>query len=276
MVDRLATLMEHFSVTAQVFHAGALCGTNTLEADGVSGQMHLVRRGTVKVVHHDGSLSITQPSLLLYARPMTHRFMTDPEQGADMACASLRFEGGEQNPIAASLPNVVCLPLDSIAGVAQVLDLLFDEAFTQRCGRVAVVNRLFEVVMIQILRQLMENNDVKGGMLAGLSHPRLRNALVAMHEEPTKTWSLETLAERAGMSRSVFASSFRDVVGDTPGQYLQGWRIRMAQQALKRGRPIKIIAGEVGYGSEVALSRAFKAYTGMSPRQWREAQAATL
>ena len=53
-------------------------------------------------------------------------------------------------------------------------------------------------------------------------------------------------------------------------------RIRMAQQALKRGRPIKIIAGEVGYGSEVALSRAFKAYTGISPRQWREAQAATL
>mgnify|MGYP003642257514 FL=1 len=113
-------------------------------------------------------------------------------------------------------------------------------------------------------------------MLAGLSHPRLRNALVAMHEEPTKTWTLEVLAERAGMSRSVFASTFRDVVGDTPGQYLQGWRIRMAQQALKRGRPIKIIAGEVGYGSEVALSRAFKAYTGMSPRQWREAQTATL
>lgn len=276
MADRLATLMEHFSVTAEVFHAGALCGTNTLETDGVSGQMHLVRRGTVKVIHHDGSLNITQPSLLLYARPMTHRFITDPEQGADMACASLRFEGGKQNPIAASLPNVVCLPLDSIAGASQVLDLLFEEAFTQHCGRVAVVNRLFEVVMIQILRQLMENNDVKGGMLAGLSHPRLRKALVAMHEEPTKTWTLEVLAERAGMSRSVFASTFRDVVGDTPGQYLQGWRIRMAQQALKRGRPIKIIAGEVGYGSEVALSRAFKAYTGMSPRQWREAQAAIL
>lgn len=276
MADRLATLMEHFSVTAEVFHAGALCGTNTLETDGVSGQMHLVRRGTVKVIHHDGSLNITQPSLLLYARPMTHRFMTDPEHGADMACASLRFEGGAQNPIAASLPNVVCLPLDAIAGASQVLDLLFEEAFTQHCGRVAVVNRLFEVVMIQILRQLMENNDVKGGMLAGLSHPRLRNALVAIHEEPTKAWTLESLAERAGMSRSVFASNFREVVGDTPGQYLQGWRIRMAQQALKRGRPIKIIAGEVGYGSEVALSRAFKAYTGMSPRQWREAQTATL
>ncbi|UZH12019.1 MULTISPECIES: cupin domain-containing protein [unclassified Halomonas] len=107
MADGLATLMEHFSVTAEVFQAGALCGTNTLETDRVSGQMHLVRRGTAKVIHHDVALSITQPSLLLYARPMMHRFITDPERGADMACASLRFEGGEQNPNVASFPNVV-------------------------------------------------------------------------------------------------------------------------------------------------------------------------
>ncbi|WP_249979199.1 AraC family transcriptional regulator [Vreelandella olivaria] len=272
MVDRLVALMEHFSVTAQVFHTGALCGTNTLEAEEGLGQLHLVRQGEVKVIHRDGSLRIARPSLLLYPRPMTHRFVTDPERGADMACANLRFEGEQQNPIAAGLPNFVCLPLDTITGALPVLELLFEEAFTQRCGRVALVNRLFEVVMIQILRQLMENNDVKGGMLAGLSHPRLRQALVAMHEEPAEIWTLEKLADVAGMSRSVFASSFREVVGNTPGQYLQGWRIRLAQQALKRGRPLKIIAGEVGYGSEVALSRAFKAYTGMPPRQWLEDQ----
>lgn len=268
--------MEHFSVTAQVFHTGVLCGTNTLEANEDLGQLHLVRQGEVKVIHRDGSLRIARPSLLLYSRPMTHHFVTDPEHGADMACANLRFEGGQQNPIASSLPNFVCLPLDAIAGASQVLDLLFEEAFTQRCGRVVLVNRLFEVVMIQILRQLMENNDVKGGMLAGLSHPRLRKALVAMHEEPTETWTLEKLADVAGMSRSVFASSFNEVVGSTPGKYLQGWRIRLVQQALKNGRPLKLVAGEVGYGSEVALSRAFKACTGMPPRQWLEAQANNL
>ena len=207
-------------MTAKVFHAGALCGTNTLEADGDLGQLHLVRQGTVQVIHRDGSLSIGRPSLLLYSRPMTHRFVTDPERGADMACANLRFEGGAQNPVAAGLPNFVCLPLDAIAGASQVLELLFKEAFTQRCGRAALVNRLFEVVMIQILRQLMEDNGVKSGMLASLSHPRLRNAIVAMHEEPTETWTLERLADVAGMSRSVFASNFREVVGNTPGQYL--------------------------------------------------------
>ena len=181
MVDRLAVLLERFSVTAQVFHAGALCGINTLEGEAGVGQLHLIRRGPLEVFHGNTSLGIDQPSLLLYPRAMSHRFVSDAEKGADMACANLRFEGGAQNPICAALPDVVCLPLDGIFGASDVLALLFEEAFTQRCGRTALVNRLFEVVMIQILRQLMETGEVKGGMLAGLSLPRLRNAIVAMH-----------------------------------------------------------------------------------------------
>ena len=111
----------------------------------------------------------------------------------------------------------------------------------------ALVERLVEVVMIQILRQLMESDEVSGGLLSGLAHPRLRNALVAMHETPAKEWTLEELAGVAGMSRSVFATAFRETVGTTPGQYLQGWRVRLAQKALRRGRSLKVIATEVGY-----------------------------
>jgi AraC-like DNA-binding protein len=73
------------------------------------------------------------------------------------------------------------------------------------------------------------------------------------------------------MSRSVFANAFRDTVGCTPGAYLQRWRIGLAEQALRRGRTLALIADEVGYGGEAALSRAFKAQTGLSPRRWREA-----
>src|SRR5690606_30261833 len=148
----------------------------------------------------------------------------------------------------------------------------FEEAFEQRCGRHALINRLFEVVMIQILRQLMESGQVQGGMLSGLSHPRLRDAIVAMHEAPAKEWTLEELAQVAGMSRSVFAVRFREALGVTPGQYLQGWRVSLAQQALRQGRPLKVVASEVGYGSETALSRAFKAHSGLSPRAWKQQQ----
>lgn len=269
MSDRLAALMAHFPVSAQVFNAGPLCGINTLESDGTHGQLHLVRSGTATVSHGRSTLQIDKPSVLLFPRPLTHRFTSDAEHGVDVVCANLSFDGGADNPIASALPEVVCLPLEEVGGAAPVLALLFEEAFEQRCGRTALVERLFEVVMIQILRQLMESGKVKGGLLSGLSHPRLRHALVAMHEEPSKEWTLHELAGVANMSRSVFASTFRSIVGITPGQYLQGWRVRMAQLALRRGRPLKLIAVEVGYGSEAALSRAFKAQTGQSPREWR-------
>lgn len=269
MGDRLAALIERFPITAQLFHAGALCGINSLEADGDGGQLHLVRRGPVEVVHGSQRQLVDQPSVLLYPRPLAHRFITDPERGADMACANLRFEGGSNNPISTALPEFVCLPLASIDGAAEVLSVLFEEAFATRCGRFALVNRLFEVLMIQILRQLMESGEVRGGMLAGLAHARLRNALIAMHEAPAEDWGLDRLAGVAGMSRSVFAARFRDIVGVTSGQYLLGWRIGLVQEALRRGRALKAVAAEAGFGSEAALSRAFKAHCGMSPREWK-------
>ncbi|SFU93164.1 AraC family transcriptional regulator [Pseudoduganella namucuonensis] len=269
MSDRLASLLDHFSISARIFHSGTLCGINDLPGDGATGQLHLVRQGVVEVMHGDAAAArITEPSLLLYPLPMTHRFRTDPERGADFVCANLCFEGGPANPIAAALPAFICRPLTALQGAEPVLNLLFAEAFAHNCGREAMLDRLFEIVLIQVLRHLMEDGGVQVGMLAGMGHPRLRLALVAMHDKPAHDWSLEELAGHAGMSRSVFANSFRERVGCTPGVYLQRWRIGLAQRALLRGRPLKWIAIEVGYGSEAALSRAFKASCGMSPRQW--------
>ena len=90
-------------------------------------------------------------------------------------------------------------------------------------------DRLFEVVLIQILRHLMYSGQTQVGMLGGLAHPRLRQAMVAMHERPAEDWSLERLASIAGMSRSVFANAFRETVGCTPGVYLQRWRVAPVQ-----------------------------------------------
>lgn len=273
MVDRLESLLTHFAVHARMFHSGALCGLNEVPTLPDTGQLHLIKLGPVEVTHDGESpLHVVEPSLLLYPRPLKHRFVTDAKRGADLACANLHFDGGVANPIAAALPPAICVPLAEIYGADGVLSLLFDEAFNQRCGRQALVNRLFEVVLIQVLRHLMESGQIRSGMLAGMGHPKLRHALVAMHEQPAHEWSLEELAEKAGMSRSVFADTFRDTVGLTPGAYLQHWRVNLAQQALRQGRSLKMIAVEVGYGSEAALSRAFKVQSGLSPREWKQSQ----
>lgn len=271
MADRLAALFTHFAVTAHTFHAGALCGINSLGAAEALGQLHLVREGVLEVFHGSSKpLRVDVPSLLFYPRPVARRFVTDAVVGADMVCADLRFEGGSANPLAAALPEFVVIPLERLAESAPVLALLFAEAASHKCGRQRVLDSLFEVLLIQVLRELMEQGQVASGMLAGMAHQKLRRALTAMHDRPAQPWSLEDLAAETGMSRTVFSNSFKEVVGVTPGQYLKSWRLGRAQQLVQRGTPMRHVADEVGYADEAALSRAFKAHTGLSPRDWRK------
>lgn len=275
-VDRLQGLLTRFSVSARMFHSGPLCGINDFEVNGL-GQLHLVRRGPLEVRHSGEVVPVTEPSLLFYPRPLAHRFVSDDTEGADMACANLAFGGavsagvsmGSTHPLARSLPRFVCLPLAALPGAAPVLELLFDEAFAQRCGRQIVVDRLFDAIVVLLLRHLLDSGHITEGPLAGLGHPQLAKAIVAMHDAPAEPWTLETLAARAGMSRSRFAEVFAQMVGETPAAYLAQYRITLAQQALLRGEGLERVAQQVGYGSAAALSRAFSAATGMSPRKWR-------
>jgi len=272
-MDRLASLLHRFSVTARLFHSGPLCGVNDFSPQAGLGQLHLLRRGPLVIEHlRESPRGVHEPSLLFYPRPLWHRFRTDADTGAELACAHGALGDPALSPLAQALPPFLCLPLRALDGSTAVLDLLFDEAFAQRCGRQVVVDHLFAVVLVQILRHLMNTRALDGGLLAGLGHPQLAQALVAIHGEPEAAWSLERLAERAGMSRSVFAREFHRVLGQPPGDYLMAWRLLLAQQALQRGDSLKRIAAAVGYANEAALSRAFKARHGLSPRAWLKAQ----
>ena len=151
------------------------------------------------------------------------------------------------------------------------LELLFSETEQARCGQRLIADRLFEVVVLQLLRWLLDHPHeagVRPGFIAGLSDPRLARALVAIHDAPGQTWSLQRMAECAGMSRTAFVNAFRETVGQTPADYLADWRMALARSRLRQGRPIKLLADELGYANPSALSRAFAARVGMSPRDW--------
>ena len=275
-IDRLDALLQRFTVSARMFHSGPLCGVHDFAAREDQGQLHLIKRGPLQVVHGPRRRErIETPSLILYPRPMRHRFITDDVSGADMACANVVFSAGATNPLARALPDVVVMPLSDVEDARPVLDLLFREAFAQACGRQHVVDRLFEVVLVLILRTLMNRARVDDGLLAGMSHPQLARALIAMHEAPGEVWALDALASRAGMSRSHFAATFHRVVGLTPGDYLATYRVCLAQDLLRKGSSLKVVAEQVGYGSSAAFSRAFSSVCGQSPRQWKSALAAS-
>ena len=107
------------------------------------------------------------------------------------------------------------------------------------------------------------------GLLNGLADPRLARALTAVHARPGEPWTLERLAAEAGMSRSRFAESFREALGTTPADYVADWRLTIARAELRGGKPLKLLASELGYANAYALSRLFtQRHQGLSPRAW--------
>jgi len=268
-MDRLSLLLRRFSLSAGVFYSGQICGVHGFERDTQHGHVHLVKRGPVELIGGpDGPVSIGEPSLLFMPRPYAHRLLANDKDGADVVCATIQFGAGGRNPITDSLPSLVVAPLTQLSNAEALLELLYDEAFSENCGRQAALDRLCEILLIRLLRYCLDKGLAKGGTLAGLADPRLAKALVAVHDAPTNAWTLEEMADLAGMSRARFALHFREVTGETPADYLASWRITLAQGLLRAGRPLKHVALDVGYGSASALTRAFIRKIGQPPTHW--------
>ncbi|HYP69513.1 MAG TPA: AraC family transcriptional regulator [Variovorax sp.] len=275
-LDRLSGLLERCRVRAHLFHQGPLCGISRFPAAPGRGFLHVMRRGTLELQHAPRSglprsLRVTEPSLLFYPRPMSHVFHNPPVEGSDFVCAELEFDGGSANPLVRALPPLVVLPLAQVDGLDAALQLLFAETERVQCGHRLLADRLFEVVLIQLLRWLIDHPAEAGahpGLITGLADARLAPVLVALHDAPGNAWSLAEMASRANMSRSAFAAHFKDVLGQTPAAYLADWRLTLVQAALREGRSVKQIADELGYAGASALSRLFSQRLGQSPRQW--------
>ena len=95
-------------------------------------------------------------------------------------------------------------------------------------------------------------------------------ALALIHGAPEQPWSVASLARELGMSRSRFAARFQEVVGQGPVDYLTHWRMYTAAGRLAEGKiALAKLAASVGYRSEVAFSKAFKRWAGLSPVEYR-------
>lgn len=272
-MDRLSTLLAQFGMHATTIFGGVLSADMAFDATDRTAKLHLLRSGdAVFQLDQQKPVVITEPSLLFIPRPCGHSLSASSEQQVELVSAALSFDGGLDNPLTTALPAYVVMPLADLAMLSGNLNWLFDEAFAQHCGKNAVLNRLFELVVIQLLRYMMANRSVSTGMMAGLADLRLSKAVTLMHDQPAKAWSVAELASAASMSRASFAAKFHKVVGITPADYLVSWRVSLTQKLLREGRPIALIADEVGYESPSALARTFRRKTGHSPREWLQLQ----
>ena len=140
-------------------------------------------------------------------------------------------------------------------------------------GHGAVLARLAESLFVEVLRwQLRYGAEGHGGWLAGLHDPHVGRVLTLLHSFPERPWTVDDLARDAGQSRAALAKRFVELIGQSPIQYLAGWRMHLARHLLKDSKlGIAEIAGRTGYESEAAFNRAFRRLVGEPPATWRQA-----
>jgi AraC-like DNA-binding protein len=149
------------------------------------------------------------------------------------------------------------------------INMLASEMADRAPGSDLVVNRLADVLFIQCIRAHFGSRSeaCKRGVLHAMFDPQIGAALKSMHEKVESPWTVESLATASGMSRSAFAMRFKELVGETPLEYLTNWRMHKATAFLRKGdKKMFEVAKAVGYDSDAAFSKAFKRVFGVAPR----------
>jgi AraC-like DNA-binding protein len=197
---------------------------------------------------------------------------TGPLQ-AELVCGFLGCDARPFNPLLATLPRLLHVPrrAEGTGHLASLVRLAVDECETARAGSQCMLARLSELLFVEVVRWYVATlpHDTTG-WLAGLRDEFVGRALSALHDRPRHAWTLDDLAREVGLSRSILAERFQHYVGTPPMQYLARWRIQLAAALLSSTMcNMAEIADRVGYGSEAALSRAFKRWVGLAPSAWR-------
>lgn len=255
-------------------------GRCLLTVDGVSEPIELAEGDCFLLAQHRAFTLASGPGVRPVPAEPVFAAATDGVArvgaGEDVALIGGRFDFGERAKelLLDALPPVLHVPggTTEAATLRWALEQVDAELRDRPLASTLVSGHLALVMLIQLLRLHLDSagSGEAAGWMAGLADPVVAPALRAMHARPAHAWTVAELAGVAAVSRSTLAARFKQAVGQGPMDYLTGWRIELAADRLRRGdETVAVIAREVGYGSEGALSNAFKRVTGASPRDYR-------
>ena len=219
------------------------------------------------------------PDMSRFARgttplPLVYELGGGGPERARLVCGFLGCDERPFNPLLSALPPVIHLSAAGSDGTNGWLEMLLNiavrESGSARAGAENVLARLSELMFVEAVRRYLETlPPAQTGWLAGLRDPVVGRALATLHGGASEPWTVERLARIVGVSRSVLAERFTEMVGQPPMQYLALWRMQLASRLLAEGGQVAEVAAAVGYESEAAFSRAFKKRVGQAPATWR-------
>lgn len=236
-----------------------------------AGDCFLLPRGMPFQLTTDLSLEPVHYTIAWGRISKTNEVPVPPEGARYIAGGFFGFTGSHAEMLLHSLPPIVHIRGESDkTAMRWALERLREELRDPQPGSSLMAQQLAYTMLIQALRlHLADGSSAGHSWLSALSNKHMSLAIASIHDAPGHSWTLQSLAERVGMSRSVFALRFREIVGVTPMGYLTRWRMLLAADRLKNSsQDLSVIAQSLGYESESAFGKAFRRVMGCSPRQY--------
>jgi len=234
------------------------------------GGLHTLRDAEGSALHAFGE---TECGAIRTAQPI--RFGGGGVQ-TTLIIAAFRFRAAHRALSLQRLARVIHIPADDATAspsMASALQLLAAESVSHAPGSAVIVNRLADILLVQVIRAFIAGSGCPEHGLRALADPQIGKALALIHERPGERWTVGSLGKAVALSRSGFAARFSALVGEPPLEYLVRWRMTKAAQFLRAGDlSISDIAERVGYQSEASFNRAFKQSEGTTPGAYRRSQ----
>lgn len=301
LTDAMSDVLSLVRMQGDVVCLGLYAAPWSLGFDLPFAHFHMVQRGSARLRLDDGTVLRLEPGdLVLLPLGHGHTLSSDvslppvpittaiarpgamvagihridgPGETTEVICGRFSFAGVLAPRLLKVLPRLIHIearqsrPLDWLRRISEAL---ISETQEPKPGSAIMVERLLDLMFIQVIRHWAAAHPRNLGWMSGLRDAQIGRALSAIHADPAQDWTVAELAGKASLSRSAFAARFVEVVGQTPLRYLTTWRLDLASDQLRSGTlAISQIAQAVGYGSEAALTRAFKAQFGTTPAAYR-------
>lgn len=261
-----------------MFHV-VTSGSCWLEIEGVAPR--LLHPGDLTLVPHgEGHRLSSEPGIpaeRLFDLPREqiserYEILRHGKGGAvsNLICGTVRFDHPAAHQLVRFLPKLISVEAwqsPQMEWVQSTLRLMAAEAESIQPGGETIITRLADILVIQAIRSwIAEDTSAQTGWLGALHDKQIGYAILLVQREPSRPWTVASLADEVAMSRSAFAERFKALVGESPMQYIAHWRMNVALSTIKRENvAVGELAQRLGYQSEAAFSRAFKRYIGVSP-----------
>jgi AraC-like DNA-binding protein len=242
---------------------------------------HLVRRGDCWIMSDD-LVERLGPGDLVFITANRDYTIASSAPGAPaynnqsetlLLCGYCEFDSLLDHPLIKALPSLTIVRAEEFVDhpwLKSTLDQLSAEYLSQQPGSEIVINKLTEVVIVELVRIDFGRSE-KNTFIGALYDKQISAGLALMHAEPHKPWTLETLAAEAALSRSSFARRFKERVGQPMFEYLTALRMQRASELLRdTNLSIYEVASRVGYDSDVAFTKAFKRIVRTTPTRYRK------